>query len=290
MTLLLDEVAVAASRLAEAGVESPRTDAELIAAHVHGVSRGALHTVPDAAFDPRYWDDVARRASREPLQHITGRAFFRYLELEVGPGVFVPRQETEVMTGWAIEALGRMDAAEPVVVDLGTGSGAIALAVAQEVPAARVHAVEADPLARQWAERNIARVAEAAPHTAGRVTLHEGDFAGALDVADGSVDLVISNPPYIPVGSWVPPEVGEYDPATALWGGQDGLDAIRVVERVARRLLRSGGAVAVEHGAPQGSAVYWVFAEEHGWRRTSNHTDLAGRDRFVTAAWQDDRS
>jgi release factor glutamine methyltransferase len=290
MSLLLDEIAVAASRLAEAGVESPRTDAKLIAAHVHGVPRGALHTVPDTAFDPRYWDDVARRASREPLQHITGLAYFRYLELGVGPGVFVPRQETEVMTGWAIDALREMDVAEPVVADLGTGSGAIALAIAQEVPGARVHAVEADPLARQWAERNIARVAAAAPHTAGRVTLHDGDFAGALDQAGGSVDLVISNPPYIPVGSWVPPEVGEYDPATALWSGQDGLDAIRVIERVARRLLRSGGLVAVEHGAPQGAAVYWVFAEEHGWRHTRNHADLAGRDRFVTAAWQDDRT
>jgi len=283
MNLLLDEIAVAASRLAEAGVESPRTDAELIAVHVHGVARGALHTVPDAAFDPRYWDDVARRASREPLQHITGQAYFRYLELEVGPGVFVPRQETEVMTGWAIEALGEMDIAEPVVADLGTGSGAIALAIAQEVPGARVHAVEADPLARQWAERNIARCAEAAPHTSGRVTLHGDDFASALPDLSGAVDLVISNPPYIPVGAWVPPEVGEYDPATALWGGADGLDAIRVIEHVARRLLRSDGLVAVEHGAPQGAAVYWVFAEENGWRETRNHIDLAGRDRFVTA-------
>jgi release factor glutamine methyltransferase len=290
MSLLLDEVAVAASRLAEAGVESPRTDAELIAAHVHGVARGSLHTVPDSAFDPRYWDDVARRASREPLQHITGQAYFRYLELEVGPGVFVPRQETEVMTGWAIEALGAMDVAEPVVADLGTGSGAIALAIAQEVPRARVHAIEADPLARQWAERNIARCAATAPHTAGRVTLHGEDFATALPGLRGGVDLVISNPPYIPAGSWVPPEVGEYDPATALWGGEDGLDSIRVIERAGRRLLRDGGLVAVEHGAPQGPAVYWVFAEEHGWRGTRNHTDLAGRDRFVTAAWKDERT
>ncbi len=290
MNLLLDEIAVAASRLAEAGVESPRADAELIAAHVHGVARGALHTVPDTAFDPRYWDDIARRASREPLQHITGLAYFRYLELEVGPGVFVPRPETEIMTGWAIEALGEMDTAEPVVADLGTGSGAIALAIAQEVPGARVHAVEADPLARQWAERNIAAVATAAPHTAGRVTLHAGDFASALPGLDGAVDLVLSNPPYIPVGAWVPPEVGEYDPATALWGGTDGLDAIRVVESVARRLLRSDGLVAVEHGAPQGAAVYWVFAEENGWRQTRNHSDLAGRDRFVSAAWKDDPS
>jgi release factor glutamine methyltransferase len=288
MTLLLDEIAVAASRLAEAGVESPRADAEMIAAHVHGVPRGALHTVPDAAFDPRYWDDVARRASREPLQHITGRAYFRYLELEVGPGVFVPRPETEVMTGWAIDALREMDTAAPVVADLGTGSGAIALAIAQEVPGAQVHAVEADPLARKWADRNIARCAAAAPHTAGRVTLHDGDFDSALPDLGGAVDLVISNPPYIPIGSWVPPEVGEYDPATALWGGADGLDPIRVIERAARRLLRGGGLVAVEHGAPQGAAVYWVFSEEQGWRDTRNHCDLAGRDRFVTASWEVD--
>ena len=283
MSLLLDEIAVATARLAGAGVESPRTDAELIAAHVHGVTRGALLTVPDAAFEPRFWDEIARREAREPLQHITGRAFFRYLDLDVGPGVFVPRPETEVMTGWAIDRLREMDVAEPVVADLGTGSGAIALAISQEVPRARVHAVEADPLARQWAERNIARCATAAPHTAGRVTLRSGDFRTALGDLDGLADLVISNPPYIPAGAWVPPEVGEYDPATALWGGPDGLDAIRAIEAVASRLLRPRGLVAVEHGAPQGSAVYWIFPEERGWRETRNHKDLAGRDRFVTA-------
>src|SRR3984957_1670303 len=280
----MDEIAVPTVRLADGGVESPRTDAELIAAHLHGVSRAALHLVPDTEFDPRFWDDIARREAREPLQHITGHAYFRYLELEVGPGVFVPRPETEVMTGWVIERLAEMGGAEPLVADLGTGSGAIALAIAQEVPRARVHAVEADPLARHWAERNIAACAAAAPHTAGRVVLHDGDFAGALSGLDGTVDLVVSNPPYIPEGSWVPPEVGEYDPATALWGGRDGLDAVRVVAQTARRLLRPGGLVAVEHGAQQGAAVYWVFAEENGWLQTRNHTDLSGRDRFVTAA------
>ncbi len=196
----------------------------------------------------------------------------------------MPRQETEVMTGWAIDRLAAMDVAEPVVADLGAGSGAIALSIAQEVPRARVHAVEADPLARQWTGRNIAACAAAAPHTAGRVTLHAGDFASALTELNGTVDLVVSNPPYIPVGSWVPPEVGEYDPATALWGGADGMAAVRVVEATARRLLRPGGLVAVEHGAQQGAAVYWVFAEEDGWLQTRNHLDLAGRDRFVTAA------
>jgi release factor glutamine methyltransferase len=284
MSLLLDEIAVASARLAEAGVESPRTDAELIAAHVHGVPRGGLTMVPDAAFDPRFWDEIARREAREPLQHITGHAYFRYLDLVVGPGVFVPRPETEVLAGWAIDALTSMDVAEPVVADLGTGSGAIALSIAQEVPRARVHAVEADPLAAAWAQRNIERVAAAAPHTAGRVELHVGDFATALDSLDGTLDLIVSNPPYIPSGAGLPPEVGEYDPATALWGGgPDGLDAIRVVEAVARRALRPGGLIAVEHGAPQGSAVYWAFPEERGWQLTRNHKDLAGRDRFVTA-------
>ena len=134
MSLLLDEIAIATARLAEAGVESPRADAELIAAHLHGVSRGSLHLVADADFDPRFWDDIARREAREPLQHIIGRAYFRYLELEVGPGVFVPRMETEVMTGWVIDQLAAMNVAEPVVADLGTGSGAIALSIAQEVP------------------------------------------------------------------------------------------------------------------------------------------------------------
>src|SRR3954452_23602078 len=185
MSLLLDEVALAAARLAEAGVESPRADAELIAASVHNVRRGELHMVRDCDFDARFWADIAGRAAREPLQHITGLAYFRYLELEVGPGVFVPRPETEVMTGWAIDRLREMDVAEPVVADLGTGSGAIALAIAQEVPRARVHAVEADPIARTWTERNVERLAVAAPYTKGRLTLHGGDFADSLHELDG---------------------------------------------------------------------------------------------------------
>jgi release factor glutamine methyltransferase len=286
MSLLLDEIARACARLAQAGISSPRADAELIAAHLHGVSRGQLHLVADADFNPKVWDDIARREAREPLQHITGVAYFRYLDLAVGPGVFVPRPETELLAGWAVEQLAAMDVAEPVVADLGTGSGAIALAIAQEVPRARVHAVEADPQARTWAARNIARTAEAAPHTAGRVTLHAGDFGTALAGLDGGIDLVVSNPPYIEAGVPLPPEVAEYDPASALWSGPDGLDAIEVVEVRARRLLRPGGLVAVEHGETQGPAVYWIFAEEKGWRQTRNHPDLTGRDRFVTAAWR----
>jgi release factor glutamine methyltransferase len=286
MSLLLDEIARACTRLAQAGISSPRADAEIIAAHLQGVSRGQLHLVADGEFNPKFWDDIARREAREPLQHITGVAYFRYLDLAVGPGVFVPRPETESLAGWAVEQLAAMDVAEPVVADLGTGSGAIALAVAQEVPRARVHAVEADPQARHWAARNIARTAEAAPHTAGRITLHAGDFAAALADLDGAVDLVVSNPPYIETGIELPPEVAEYDPPAALWSGADGLDAIEAVQATARRLLRPGGLVGVEHGETQGPAVYWIFAEEKGWRQTRNHPDLAGRDRFVTAAWR----
>src|SRR2546423_5006889 len=274
MSLLLDEVALAALRLADAGVESPRTDAELIAASAQTARGGGRHTVPDRGCDARFWAEIARRAAREPLQHITGRAHFRYLELEVGPGVFVPRPETEVMAGWAIDRLGKMDVAEPVVADLGTGSGAIALAIGQEVPRARVHAVEADPLARAWAERNVSKYVESDPYTAGRVMLHGGDLADALRDLDGTVDLVISNPPYIPVGAYVEPEVSEYDPPAALWSGTDGLDAIRAVERTARRLLLPGGPLALEHRAGQGAAVCWEFPDGQGRRDAPDHKQL----------------
>ena len=294
MNLLLDEVRRAAMRLAEADVESPRADAELIAAHVHGVRRAELHAVPDTAFDPRFWDAVDRRAAREPLQHIMGVGYFRHLELAIGPGVFAPRPETEVMTGWAIDALQARHAAgrgEPVAADLGTGSGAIALSIALEVPAALVHAVEADPLAAGYAERNIAAYAAAEPHAGRRVSLTRGDFATALAGLDGTVDLVVSNPPYIPLGALVAPEVGEYDPPSALWSGADGLDAMRTVQQVAARLLRPGGLVAAEHGAPQGAAVRQVFAAAGGWQDITQHQDLAGRDRFVSAVrrWQDEQ-
>ncbi|MEU5877560.1 peptide chain release factor N(5)-glutamine methyltransferase [Spirillospora sp. NPDC047279] len=281
MNLLLDEIARATARLADAGAASPRADAEELAAAVHAVKRAELHTVSDGAFDARFWEYVARREAGEPLQHITGRAFFRYLELKVGPGVFVPRPETEVMVGWALDILRDMDVQDPLVVDLGTGSAAIALSIAQESPRARVHAVEKDPTAYVHATRNIEDLDER-----GQVRLHLDDFAAALPELNGTVDLVVSNPPYIPMSEWeyVPRDVRDHDPADALWGGgDDGLDAIRVVEETARRLLRPGGHVAVEHSDLQGNAVYWVFAEENGWRDVRNRRDLTNRDRFVTA-------
>jgi release factor glutamine methyltransferase len=279
MSLLLDEVARATARLAEAGVPSPRYDAEELAAWVHGVRRGELHTVADRDFDARFWASVARRENREPLQHITGRAYFRYLELAVGPGVFIPRPETEVVAGWAIDELRAMDVAEPVIVDLGTGSGAIALAIAQEVPRSRVYAVEVDEQAIGWARKNVAG------HEAGaRVTLVRADIEGCLPELDGTVDLVVSNPPYIPLGAAVrDPEVAAYDPPRALWGGADGTDVVRVVERTAARLLRPGAPVVVEHADEQGGAALLWFREERGWDDVRGHRDLAGRPRFVTA-------
>ncbi|KOT43743.1 SAM-dependent methyltransferase [Streptomyces rimosus subsp. rimosus] len=273
---MLAEVAQATQRLADAGVPSPRFDAEELAAHVHGVKRGELHRVADADFDARYWEAVARREAREPLQHITGRAFFRYLELHVGPGVFVPRPETESVVGWAIDAVRAMDVVEPLIVDLCTGSGAIALALAQEVPRSRVHAVELSDEAMQWARKNV---------EGSRVVLQQGDALTALPELDGQVDLVISNPPYIPLTEWeyVAPEARDHDPELALFSGQDGLDTIRGIERTAHRLLRPGGVVVIEHADTQGGQVPWIFTEERGWADAADHPDLNNRPRFATA-------
>ncbi|MFT2018127.1 peptide chain release factor N(5)-glutamine methyltransferase [Streptomyces sp. 796.1] len=275
-SVLLAEVAQATQRLADAGVPSPRFDAEELAAFVHGVKRGELHAVADADFDARYWETIARREAREPLQHITGRAFFRYLELHVGPGVFVPRPETESVVGWAIDAVRAMDVVEPLIVDLCTGSGAIALALAQEVPRSRVHAVELDESALQWARKNT---------EGSRVVLHHGDALTALPELDGQVDLVISNPPYVPLTEWeyVAPEARDHDPALALFSGEDGLDTIRGIERTAFRLLRPGGVVVVEHADTQGGQVPWIFTEERGWADAADHPDLNKRPRFATA-------
>ncbi|WP_042386658.1 peptide chain release factor N(5)-glutamine methyltransferase [Streptacidiphilus melanogenes] len=283
MNLLLAEVARATQRLADAGVPSPRFDAEELAAYVHDVKRGELHGVRDADFDARYWEVISRREAREPLQHITGRAFFRYLELQVGPGVFVPRPETESVVGWAIDALRDMDVAEPTVVDLCTGSGAIALALAQEVPRSRVHAVELSDEAYAWARRNV----DASPDAA-RIELIQGDATRAFEdrpELSGQFDLVISNPPYIPLTEWeyVAPEARDHDPEMALFSGEDGLHTIRGIERVAARLLRPGGVVVVEHADTQGGVVPWIFREEDGWTDAADHRDLNNRPRFATA-------
>jgi release factor glutamine methyltransferase len=270
----------AADRLRAAGVASPEVDAAVLLAHVLGVGRGALvarSAVPTERLG-EYDALVARRAAREPLQHLTGVTGFRHVELAVGPGVFVPRPETELLAGWAVDrareslAAGRV----PVVVDLGTGSGAIALSVATEVPDARVHAVEVSEDALSWADRNLAGAG---------VDLRHGDMADAFPDLDGTVDVVVSNPPYIPLEAFesVAAEVRDHDPDTALWSGQDGLDAMRVVERVAARLLRPSGVVGAEHADVQGEAAPAVFASAGRWTDVRDHEDLAGRPRFVTA-------
>jgi len=220
---------------------------------------------------------VDARAARTPLQHLTGRAGFRYVDLEVGPGVFVPRPETELLAGWAIESA-RAVKGSPVVVDLCTGSGAIALSVVHEVPAATVHAVELDEAALGWAARNLAGTG---------VDLRLGDAADAFPDLDGSVDVVVANPPYIPLDAWesVAPEARDHDPALALWSGDDGLDAIRAIEQTAWRLLKPGGVVGIEHADAQGESGPAVFtgAEDGRWRDVRDSPDLAGRPRFVTA-------
>lgn len=275
MSGLRAALAAAAARLAEAGVPSPGFDAEELAAHSLGVTRRDLWRHGEVGTGFRAY--VERRVAREPLQHITGRAYFRHLDLLVGPGVFVPRPETEVVAQAAIDtalAVAR-SGREPAVVDLGTGSGAIALAVATEVPGARVHAVEGDPGAYAWAARNCA---------GSGVELRLGDMAEAFEELDGGVDVVVSNPPYIPAGAHIrDPEVAAHDPALALWSGADGLDAVRVIEQVASRLLRPGGVVVVEHADLQGESAPAVFAATGAWADVCDHRDLAGRDRFLTA-------
>jgi len=269
-------VAEAVRRLADAGVASPEADAEILLAHVLEIDRSRLVLVDEVADGDRATYDalVGRRAAREPLQHLTGRAYFRHVELAVGPGVFVPRPETELLAGWAVERAGDLDA--PVVVDLGTGSGAIAKAVADEVPHARVHAVEVDEAAHGWATTNLAGTG---------VDLRLGDLGTAFDELAGTVDIVVSNPPYIPLDAWesVALEVRDHDPALALWSGADGLDAMRVVEARAALLLGPGGVVGVEHADAQGESAPAVFAATGRWADVRDHRDLAGRPRFVTA-------
>jgi release factor glutamine methyltransferase len=270
---VLPEVEAAAAQLAAAGVASPRHDAAELAAYVLGLSRAKLvllDRLPQPAAG-RYAELVEQRAARVPLQHLTGVAGFRRLDLAVGPGVFVPRPETEVLVDWALARLEPGD----LVVDLCAGSGAIALAIADECPGVAVHALEREADALAWAARNVERTGLA-------VTLHRGDVADptVLAALAGTVDLVTANPPYIPVGAGVEREVAEHDPPAALWGGEDGLVTVRAVERAAARLLRPGGLVAVEHADRQGESVPAVF---RGWAEVADHPDLVGRARFTTA-------
>lgn len=272
-----------AARLAAAGVPDAEVDAELLAAHVIGGGRGALQAAAirgdrvDAASAARFDELIARRAARVPLQHLTGVAPFRHLELSVGPGVFVPRPETETVAQFAIDALAAAAAPAPIAVDLGTGSGAIALALATEVPHAQVFAAEKSVDAFVWAKENAARLG------VGNLRIARVDLEHAFPELDGTVSVVVSNPPYVPDDA-VPrdPEVRLYDPPAALYGGPDGLDVVRVLSRVGLRLAHPGGTLVIEHGEWQGEAIRAILSAD-GWRAASTHPDLTHRDRATTA-------
>jgi len=276
--------------LADAGIGSPRADAEVLLGQALGVERSEVRRL--RVLDREVGDDVAeafaglvgRRAAREPLQHLTGVAWFRHLELAVGPGVFVPRPETEVVAQVAIDEAEAVVAQRgaAVVVDLCAGSGAIALAVATEVPGARVHAVELDAAAHAWTARNVAAVSGAGEPV---VRLVRGDARTALADLDGQVDVVVSNPPYVPPGA-VPhdPEVAEHDPAVALYGlGEDGLEVPRGITAAAARLLRPGGLYVMEHAEVQDAAARAMVDATGRFERAVTVDDLTGRPRMVVA-------
>ena len=273
-------LSAATAQLSAAGIESAAQDARILLAFVSGVELVRLPLLDALENDHvrRFAELVDQRAQRVPLQHLTGRAHFRRVEVEVGPGVFVPRPETEAMTGWAIEALTEMTTLHhrPLVVELGTGSGAIAKAISTELTRTDIHAVEISPEAAAYARRNLADTL---------VELHVGDMATALPELNRTVDLVIANPPYIPLEAYesVPPEVRDHDPLLALFSGDDGLDAIRVVADTAARLLRPAGFVCVEHADVQGESAVEVLVRHGAFRGVRDHLDLNARPRFVAA-------
>jgi len=250
-------------------------EARTLLAHVAGVelSRLALaDDLPEATIEA-YRSLLQRRSIGIPVQYLTGRAAFRTVEVAVEPGVFIPRPETEVMTGWAIERL--RTAAAPIVVELCAGSGAISLAIATERPGARQYAVELSETAAKAAIVNLSGTG---------VDLRVGDMADAFTDLNGQVDLVIANPPYIPLEAWegVSAEVRAHEPELALFSGNDGLDALRVVAAVAARLLRAGGVVCAEHAESQSEAVTALFADTRWYHSVVDHQDLTDRPRFVS--------
>ena len=283
MTDLHAAVREATTRLAEAGIPSPEADAVELAAFCLRTDaadvrrRMVLREPATQQLADGYEELVAQRVTRVPLQHLTGRAPFRGLTLAVGPGVFVPRPETEVTAGLAIDAARRAGRA-PLVVDLCTGSGAIALAVKDEVPAATVLAVELSDLAHGWAVANRDRLGL-------DVEVRLGDATAALPDLEGEVDVVVSNPPYIPVGAVpVDPEVRDHDPEVALYGGSaDGLAVPLAVAARAAVLLREEGVLVMEHADSQGRSLPAALRAAGEWVDVLDHADLSGRPRTTVA-------
>lgn len=279
---LREAVRGAVRALSDAGVESAEFDAVALAASALKTTPGQVRKlmIIGAPVPAGFEDLVAERARRVPLQHLTGRAGFRRLELSVGPGVFVPRFETEFVVGLAISHLRTTTEAglRCVVVDLCTGSGAMALAIKDEVPAAEVHAVELSNLAHAWAIRNRDDLGL-------DVDLRLGDATCAFPDLVGAADVVVSNPPYIPVGA-IPndPEVRDHDPQVALYGGSP--DGLRIPLEIAARaaaLLRPGGFFVMEHADVQGDSLTAALAATGRWQDIADHEDLNGRPRAVTA-------
>jgi release factor glutamine methyltransferase len=274
----------ATERFEAAGIESASVDADLLVCFVLGLSRGELAArlaVSDFDLDSdaeaKLAEFATRREAREPLQHLTGEAHFRNITLKVGKGVFVPRPETEWVTSLAVDATKLAATPEPIVFDLCAGSGAIGLAIATEVPNAMVIGIEKSEDAFAYTSANYELLA---PNN-GRAIL--GDLSEAPHEFDGRVDVVISNPPYIP-DEMIPvyPEVALHDPGLALYGGNDGLDVVRVVSETAKRLLHEGGTLVIEHADMQGEAVRHLLLND-GWRQVRTHQDFNGRDRAATA-------
>ena len=279
---LREAVRAAALALADAGIDSAEFDAVTLAAHALGTTTSEVHKlmVMGARAPDGFEALVSERARRVPLQHLTGKAGFRHLELSVGPGVFVPRFETELVAGLAITHLLALPPRPTAiaVVDLCTGSGAIALAIKDEVPAAEVHGVEVSDLAHAWAIRNRDDLGL-------DVDLRLGDATLAFPDLEAVVDVVVSNPPYIPVGA-VPndPEVRDHDPEVALYGGS--CDGLRIPLEVAARaavLLRPGGFFVMEHADVQGDSLSAALQVTGSWQDIQDHEDLNGRPRAVTA-------
>ena len=267
----------AAETLRKAGVDSPEVDSRLLAAWLLDVAPLAVFsTEAPAWFESDFAAAVARRATREPLQHITGVASFGPLELEVGEGVFIPRPETELLADWAVRALYTVES--PTVVDLGTGSGALAIYIAHARDDATVLAVEASATARRYARENARR-----NHVA--VTVVDGDMTDPDLLAElsGEVDLIVANPPYVPETPDLAPEVYR-DPHNAVFSGDDGMEAIRGLVPVAARLLTPGGQVGIEHDDSTQSQVCEVVESGGCFHTPARHKDLTGRARFVTAS------
>lgn len=276
----------AAQALGAAGVDSAHVEAQLICAHVLGIDRTRLMLADDldaAAVSEVERIVAARARDRTPLQYLLGRAVSGRLELAVGPGVFIPRPETELLVESTLAALPAPGPGPgPVVVDLCAGSGTLALEIAHARPDARVHAVELHEAALEWLRRNAAERAAAGDTP---IEVHHADATDAdvLSHLRGSAAAVVSNPPYIPVTDDLPADVLAHEPATALFGGRDGLVVVTPLVGVAAALLVPGGHLAVEHDDTTGAAVAAVVAAQGGFGTVEQHTDLAGRPRFVTA-------